>query len=168
MGHLVSGPVILKSARANWSLKTGRFFCKNGNCANRTFDTFELFCFHIRTLHADDPSISLSCGIDNCQRQFKLYHSFRKHCLRCHKGATNDNIDIANCEDNEWEVCGLGDDSFMEEGNVIEPLLNTNEFIKNIQNVLAVFSLRIRELHCIPAAVHTDHYEQYGRSYKGL
>ncbi|KAG8180582.1 hypothetical protein JTE90_018201 [Oedothorax gibbosus] len=66
-------------------------------------------------------------------------------------------MDNANCEANEWGGCGLGDDSFIEDGNdIIEPLLNADEFIKNIQSVLASFSLRIRELHCIPAVVHTD------------
>lgn len=79
--------------------------------------------------------------------------------MRCHKGATfkdSFNKDIGNCETNEFESVGLGDDSFVDERNVIEPLLNTDEFIKKIQSVLAVFSLRVREMHCVPAVVHTD------------
>lgn len=138
----------------------GVFICKNGNCGHRTFGTFRSFCFHIRTIHIDDPTLSISCGIDNCQNRFKLYHSYRRHCLRCHKESTSDNCfdtDSTNFETNELESSGLDNDSFVEEGNaVIEPLLNTNEFIKKIQSVLAVFSLRVREMHCVPAVVHTD------------
>lgn len=138
----------------------GVFICKNGNCGHRTFGTFRSFCFHIRTIHIDDPTLSISCGINNCQDRFKLYHSYRRHCLRCHKESTSDNCfdtDTTNFETNELESSGLDNDSFVEEGNaVIEPLLNTNEFIKKIQSVLAVFSLRVREMHCVPAVVHTD------------
>lgn len=53
-------------------------------CSRRTFTIIKLIQ-HIGLIHAHEANFSITCGLNDCQRSFTKYESFRCHVYRKHK-----------------------------------------------------------------------------------
>ena len=48
--------------------------------------TFSKLLSHIRYLHSHDPGFSIACGIEGCQKVYRIFSSYETHLRRKHGG----------------------------------------------------------------------------------
>ena len=53
-------------------------------CSRRAFTLVKLIR-HIVLIHAREANFTMTCGLNDCQRTFSKYESFRRHVYRKHK-----------------------------------------------------------------------------------
>jgi len=122
----------------------------------RSFRTLRAFLLHVRIRHAQEPSFSVTCGLNKCQQQFKSYYSYRKHIRRKH--ADFPQVSISEPQVNEESV-NLNDDCEMLDCDRESAAAQTSseerlqEIENNFSQALACFVLKFREEHNTPVTV---------------
>ena len=72
---------VIKSLVIN-KMEAGLFECSI--CNHYTATTMAAVLKHVGCVHAHEPNFHIICGINECPRTYKNYHSFRKHLTRNH------------------------------------------------------------------------------------
>ena len=123
----------------------------------RSFRTLHAFLLHVRIRHAQEPSFSVTCGLNKCQQQFKSYYSYRKHIRRKHADFLQVSIsevpqvneESVNVND-DCEMLDCDSESFAAETSSEERL---QEIEHNFSQALARSVLKFREEHNMPVTV---------------
>lgn len=49
-----------------------------------SYATISIFLTHLRMFHANEPGFLIQCGLQDCCRTFKNFHTFRNHIYSMH------------------------------------------------------------------------------------
>ena len=55
-------------------------------CGERYEATMTRFLIHVRLYHADSPNFSIRCNLQECNREFKNFYTYRNHVYAIHGG----------------------------------------------------------------------------------
>lgn len=121
-------------------------------CSRRTFTIIKLIQ-HIGLIHAHEANFSITCGLNDCQRSFTKYASFRCHVYRKHKNTvlqqttttTTDPLPLLEEVEKECTT------------NVaFSAPPNMNELLQQFRENLFAFTLKCREKNHLPQSVQQE------------
>ena len=58
-------------------------------CAHFAGNTFADVVRHIGYVHAWEPNFQITCGLDECKRQYRSFMAYRNHLYKAHGGLMN-------------------------------------------------------------------------------
>lgn len=103
-------------------------------------------------IHAQEANVSITCGLNDCQRTFSKYESFRCHVYRKHRHTvlqqTTTDVPLPLFEDVE-EECPNDSVAFPAPPNM-------NELFQQFRENLCAFVLKCREKNHLPQTVQQE------------
>lgn len=131
-------------------------FCRRP--AQKRFFTVKKLCRHLEISHQHEPHFVITCGINECPRQYNKVSSYRKHLTRKHSNVWRE-VELQNVDEideGEQEGPVEADDDF-DIYALFESDNDDNEDqpgeIFSLSRNLALLSLKLREKHVTPAVV---------------
>ena len=116
-------------------------------CDWHTAPTLKGIVRHIGSYHAHEANFNVYCGISDCPRSYRKFHSYRKHLYVCHRElmdiTPSGSMHNGDTEENEYN-----DDGFPS-----SPTTSTNDSSSHptafSQRDMALFIMKCKEIHKI-------------------
>ena len=90
--------------------------CVKPECAHKYFKNLESLLTHINSSHSHELNFQLTCGLENCQRTYKKFNSYKKHIQRLHSHLLVENDGEGNNAEQEGykSMATLDDSGFAD------------------------------------------------------
>lgn len=134
-----------------------------------SFNTISVFLTHLRMFHANEAGFHIQCGLQGCSRTFRNFHTYRNHVYSIHDVSliTTDHVvdEGSTSSDNDVDAVDACPETVPHTNSVTCKFYHNNNFLgmlmliycvddfAAIERAVALWILKIREVHRIPLSV---------------
>ena len=141
--HVTRCSVVRSTLTMSESISTV-FAC--GICHTNEASTFQKLLRHVRLIHSNEPHFCVRCGINECEKTYKIFSSYLTHLWRHHAESSNEPHSLKNDDEAEHIIGQNVEETYLESEELDDGLNEQATFKK----AFALQILKIRELHKLP------------------